>query len=251
MYMILFCKRRYGVLFGIFAMMLWQTGCAQVLVPGTIAGAGELYRYSTGNIAQQTFFGNPDQVIAAAEKALKKMNIELTGIDRSGTEAVVSAETAELKIRVELQPVTPTVTRVVINAAKNHVVKDKATANEILSQIQLAMETLKPPPRPHTRVFIQNGCGRVIRVAVYFQPATGENKTWQAIGWFSLDPGQRKHAVDTQNRFVYFYAKLVSGDRYFWSGNVYRVFKGKGYNFFEVDMGGRWIDFTQTFNCPP
>jgi len=241
----------YGALIGILALMLWQSGCAQVLVPGTIAGAGELYRYSTGNIAQQTLVGNPDQVISATQKALKKMNIELTGIDRSDTEAVVSAETAELRIRIELQPVTPTVTRVAVNAAKNHVVKDKATASEILSQIELAMRNSKPPTGHHTRVFIKNGCGRVIRVAVYFQPETEEKKAWQVGGWFSLDPGQRKHAVNTQNRFVYFYAELVSGDRYFWSGKFYRAFKGKDYRFFEVDMGERWIDFTQTFNCPP
>lgn len=243
-------KRSLAV-FGVLTVILWQAGCAQVLVPGTLAGAGELYRYSTANVAQQTLVGNLDQVVSATETAFEKMNIEFKGMDRSESEALLFGETAELEIKVELQPVTPTATRVVVNAAKNHLVKDKATANEVLSQIKLSLERKDPPPKAHTRVFIKNGCEWPIRVAAYFKPGTKGPPAWQTGGWFSLEPGQKRHAIDTQNRFVYFYAESTSGENYSWAGDNYQGFGGRDYGFFEVDTGGRWVDFTQTFNCRP
>ncbi len=249
--MISFGIQRYGILFGIMVLMLWQTGCAQVLVPGTLAGAGELYRYSTGNIAQQTLVGNLEQVVSATRKAFDRMNIEFKRMDRSERETALYAVTAELEITVELEPVTPTATRVVVNAAKNRFVKDKATAREILSQIELALKSRVSAPNTHTRVFIQNDCEQPIRIAVYFKPVADGEKTWQAGGWFSLAPGQRKHAIDTPNRFIYFYAESTSGKRYFWAGDNRQGFGGKDYGFFEVDMGEQWSDFTQTFHCRP
>ena len=45
---------------------IWlMAGCAEVPVPGTLAGGGEAYRYSTANVAKETFIGNVDQVTAA------------------------------------------------------------------------------------------------------------------------------------------------------------------------------------------
>ena len=61
---------------GMIGIIWLQAGCAQVVVPGTVAGAGELYRYSTGNVAKQTFVGNMKQTIDAARLALEKMSIE-------------------------------------------------------------------------------------------------------------------------------------------------------------------------------
>jgi hypothetical protein len=56
--------KTFTMLVGILGAMVLNTGCAQVLVPGTLAGAGELYRYSTGNVAQQTLLGSLDQVVS-------------------------------------------------------------------------------------------------------------------------------------------------------------------------------------------
>ncbi len=240
---------RFIALIGILSMTLFSTGCAQVLVPGTLAGAGELYRYSTRNVSRQTFVGNIDQVISATKMAFERMNIESKGMDRSESEALLYAETDKLEIKVELQPVTPIVTRVTVNASKNHLVKDKATADEILSQIKRSLETITPVSRTQSSVFIENGCGWPIRVAAYFKHGKEGTQRWQTGGWFFLDPGQKKHVIDTQNRFVYFYAECTSGEAYFWAGHNYRDFNGKDYGFFEVDMGDQWIDFTQSFHC--
>ena len=62
---------------GMIGIIWLQAGCAQLVVPGTVAGAGELYRYSTGNVAKKTFVGDVKQVIDASTLALEKMGIEL------------------------------------------------------------------------------------------------------------------------------------------------------------------------------
>ena len=33
-------------------------GCAEVVIPGTIAGGGEIYRYTNDNVAKRTFVSN-------------------------------------------------------------------------------------------------------------------------------------------------------------------------------------------------
>ena len=52
-------------------------GCTEVVVPGTMAGGGEYYRYTTSNIAKETLMGDVRDVTAAARSALKKMGIAL------------------------------------------------------------------------------------------------------------------------------------------------------------------------------
>ena len=128
---------------GMIGIIWLQAGCAQVVVPGTVAGAGELYRYSTGNVAKQTFVGDMKQTIDAATLALEKMSIELIETESISMDAetILYAETPEMEITLQLQPVTSTVTRVSIDTKKGQWAKDKATANEILSQIGQILET--------------------------------------------------------------------------------------------------------------
>ena len=239
------------MLMGIFSTMVLNSGCAQVIVPGTLAGAGEFYRYTTGNVAQQTLVGSLDQVASAAENALQKMKIDFTGIEQSETEALLHARTRELEIGIALHMVTSTVTRVKVNAVKNHVFKDKATAGEIIVQIKIFLEAENASPPVKNHVFIKNNCGWPIRVAVYFLQDIKGERTWRTDGWYFLDPEQRKHAADTENRLIYFYAEATAGEDYYWSGSNDQPFKGARYRFFEVDLGDQRIDFTQTFNCSP
>jgi hypothetical protein len=243
--------KAFTMLVGILSTMMLNTGCAQIIVPGTLAGAGELYRYSTGNVARQTLVGSLDQVVSASESALQKMEIDFIGIEQSETEALLHARTRELEIEIELQKVTPTATRAKVNAVKNHVFKDKATASEIIVQIKIFLEAENTPQPAYNQVFIKNNCGWPIRVAAYFLPDIEGERTWRTSGWYLLDPEQRAHAADTKNRFIYFYAEATAGEDYYWSGSNDRPFKGESYGFFEVDLGDQKIDFTQTFNCSP
>ena len=234
---------------GMIGIIWLQAGCAQLVVPGTVAGAGELYRYSTGNVAKKTFVGDVKQVIDASTLALEKMGIELIETESKGEETILYAETPEMEITIQLQPVTSTATRVTIDTKKWQWAKDKATANEILSQIGLILETGIESQKRLSRVYVKNECDRSIKVAIYYLAGPEGSQAWGARGWFFITSGTRKQIAETDNRYVYLYAESSSGKKFRWTGDEFQIFKGKPYGFFKIDMGQKLIDFTQTLTC--
>ena len=225
------------------------SGCAQILIPGTMAGAGELYRYSTGNVAKETFYGDMDTVTAAAKTAFKKLDIELTGVEEKTDETVLLGSTPELKITVKLEPVTTKSTRATATATKNHVIKDKPTGEEILTQMELALKAGQKPVRQHSAVYAKNECGRPIQVVIYSLTGPKGHESWNTRGWFFMEPGAKKLLVNTHNYYVYIYAESTTGEKLLWSGESYHNFNGKPYGFFKVDLGDTFTDFTQSFTC--
>jgi len=226
-----------------------MAGCAEVLLPGTLAGGGEAYRYSTVNIAKKSFIGNVDQVTLATRKSLDKMGIQLQSISTEEIQTEINASTTELDITIVIKPITAKTTKVSVNAVKGYVFKDKATAVQILDQILLVLEDHTAPEAIFSRVFVRNHCHRPIEVIVYYLDGHGEPQTWQTRGWFSLDPGQKKHVADTHNRYIYFYGETPFDDKFTWTGDMVHWFEGKHYPFFKVDLGTAIKDITQSFNC--
>jgi hypothetical protein len=234
------------------AVISWvwlMAGCAEVIVPGALAGGGEAYRYTAANVAKETFMGNVDQVTAATRSALQKMGIQLHSISTEEDQTEVSASTAELKITIEMNPITAKTTMVSVNAVKDYVIKDKATADEILDQIQLALKSQSAKGRSFPRVFVQNYCRHPIEVVVYYLAAQTGPGSWQTRGWFSLKPDEKKHIVNTHNRYIYFYGESPHNNQLTWTGDMLHWFEGNRYPFFKVDMGTALEDFTQPFTC--
>ncbi|HIJ54888.1 MAG TPA: DUF3568 family protein [Deltaproteobacteria bacterium] len=234
---------------GIIGIIWLQAGCAQMVVPGTVAGAGELYRYSIGNMAKRTFVGDMKQTVDAAKSALEKMGIELVETSSKDAETILYAETPEMEITLQLQPVTSTTTHVSIDTKKGQWAKDKATANEILSQIGQILENETASRKRFSRVYVKNECGRPIQVAIYYLVGPEGSQVWGARGWFFITPGTRKQIAETDNRYVYLYAESSSGKKFRWTGGEFQIFKGKPHGFFKIDMGQKLIDFTQTLTC--
>jgi uncharacterized membrane protein len=224
-------------------------GCAEVVVPGTLAGGGEVYRYTTDNVAKRTFVSTVSQVTAAAHGALKKMNIQYLSTSPGVSETEMKASTDELDITISLTPITTTATRVDVDAVKDRVFKDRATAAEILYQIALELEHGSAPDKAFPKVFVKNDCLRAIDIVVYYLAADNGPESWQTRGWFSVEPGQKKHVADTQNRYIYFYGEMRSANKRIWNGNFPQWFEGRHYDFFKVDMGTHLVDFTQSFSC--
>jgi len=229
--------------------MLLLAGCASVVVPGTIAGAGGYYQYSTDNVAQNTLIGNVNQVAASAKRALKKLNMNLQSVDTENSETVIRATTSELTISIDIEAITNTATKVSVNAVKDYVIKDKATAAEILFQIRIELDNQSQLQIHAGRVYIKNDCDRTIDVAIYCLAETDKLRTWQTRGWFSLVPGQKKHVADTRNRYIYFYGKTRSENSIRWAGEYVHRFEGNRYEFFKVDIGAALGDYTQSFHC--
>jgi hypothetical protein len=226
-----------------------MAGCAEVLVPGTLAGGGEAYRYSTANVAKETFIGNVDQVTVATRSALQAMGIQMQSISTDEAETEITASTAELDITIELKPITSNTTKVSVSAVEDYVLKDKATADEIIDQIQLALDSKSSPDVSLPRVFVKNHCRHPIELIVYYLAGQTGPESWQTRGWFSLDPGQKKHVADTHNRYIYFYGETPPNNKLTWTGDMLHWFEGNRYPFFKVDMGTTLEDFTQSFNC--
>ena len=234
---------------GLFCLVGLLAGCAEVIVPGAFTGASEVYNYSTSNVVKKTLMGDAGQVKAATKSALKKMDVRFESMQTKETETEIKASTTELDITITITPVTTATTKVKVNAVEDHVFKDKATAAQILTQIEAELNRKPDPPNRFPKVFVKNECYRTIDVIVYYLDGKNGPSAWQTRGWFSIDPGKKKHVVDTHNRYIYFYGETFSDQKKIWTGDLPQWFEGKRYRFFKVDMGTNLEDFTYTFDC--
>lgn len=234
---------------GWFSLIWLMAGCAEVVVPGAFTGAGEAYHYTTDNVAKKTLMGDVGQVKAATRKALTRMDVHFHSMKTEGYETEIEASTSELDIIITIEPVTSVTTRVEVNAIEDEVFKDRATAAQILFQIEAELSRKPLPKNNFPSVFIKNDCHRAIDVIVYYLDGKNGPAAWQTRGWFSVDPGKKKHVVDTHNRYIYLYAESPSGKKKIWTGDLPQWFEGKRYQFFKVDMGTDLEDFTYAFNC--
>jgi hypothetical protein len=126
--------------------MLFLTGCGALpialtaLIPVVVSGAGGGVAYTITNIAYKTFSYPINEVEAANHKALGKMHIVV--VERSEEEdwVQIAAVTKRLRIYISLEQITPTTTKIKVNAKRGMVFKDKATATEIIEQTERILE---------------------------------------------------------------------------------------------------------------
>jgi len=80
------------------------------------------------------------QVENAVRAALKKMGIKETGSKKIERGIEISATTPKLKIDIELERITNKTTKISVDAKKNVLLKDSATAAEIIEQTERILE---------------------------------------------------------------------------------------------------------------
>ncbi|MFH2218355.1 MAG: DUF3568 family protein [Pseudomonadota bacterium] len=107
------------------------SGCAAIALTGVGVGAS----YTLSNVAYRSFSSPVDRVHPAAIAALKKMDIEVIDDSESEDGRTITAATKELDIVINLEEVTPQTTQVKVDARKRFILKDKATAAEIINQV--------------------------------------------------------------------------------------------------------------------
>jgi uncharacterized membrane protein len=67
-------------------------------------------------------------------------------------------------------------------------------------------------------VHFTNGYNRRVQVAIaFYQPSC--SKLWGTRGWWIIEPGGSKYVINTNNRYMFFYAESVSDGRV-WAGDV-------------------------------
>jgi len=107
------------------------SGCTAVALTGAGVGAS----YTLSNVAYRSFSSPGDQVHHATIDALKKMDIKIIDDRKSEDGRTITAATKELDIVINLEEVTTKTTQVKVDARKRVVLKDKATAAEIINQV--------------------------------------------------------------------------------------------------------------------
>jgi hypothetical protein len=108
-----------------------------------VSGGAAGVNYSVTNNAYKTISYPFADVEAALNKALKKMDIKETKRQKEEGKVSVAAVTRDLDIHIDLEKVTPTVTKIEVNAKKGGFIKDKATATEIIVQTEKNLEVKK------------------------------------------------------------------------------------------------------------
>ena len=120
-------------------IVLLASGCASILLAGASGGAA----YTITNVAYKTVSFPIGQVENAAHRALKKMGIKESGKKKIENGVEISATTAELMIYIELERITGKTTKISVDAKKGAILKDAATAAEIIEQIETILEGRK------------------------------------------------------------------------------------------------------------
>ena len=121
--------------------LLALTGCVEML--GVLgSGASMASDYILKSSASKTISHGFNRTKKALLIALRKMEIfvdEAVEIE-DGEEIVAKAE--DLEIKIQLKEITPKVTRITVVAGKNIILRDKATAQEIVYQTNKVADDL-------------------------------------------------------------------------------------------------------------
>lgn len=120
------------------------TGCVAapvallpVALPALISGAGGGISYTFTNIAYKTTTFPAEDVKEATLKAFEKMSIKLKWVKDKKNSIKIKGLTRKLTIIVNLDKMTPTLTKIQVNAKRHIFLKDKTTAYEIIYQTEL------------------------------------------------------------------------------------------------------------------
>lgn len=126
--------------------LLMLTGCAAapiallpVALPALISGAGSGISYTFTNIAYKTTSKPMEEVERALLVALGRMSLEVKKLKEEKNSVVVRTKTRKHDIIISLERLTPTLTKIRVNAKRFLFIKDKTTAFEIIFQTERAL----------------------------------------------------------------------------------------------------------------
>ncbi|UCD72298.1 MAG: DUF3568 family protein [Syntrophobacterales bacterium] len=117
-----------------------HAGCeyaATTALTGVSVGVAYLYT----NAGEKTVCFDIERMAKATLLALKKMGISICNKTKAKRERNIQAKTKDLNISIELKEITHKSTKIKV-IARNGIIKDKATALEIIHQTVEAAESL-------------------------------------------------------------------------------------------------------------
>lgn len=115
------------------------SGCAAVGLTALGVGAAVGVNHTLNGIVYKTFTEPLPKVKQAALTALKQMEIPVEKVEKTSQGEVIRAKAANRTIQVEFESLTPKTTRMRVVADSEGLIKDSATATEIILQTERAL----------------------------------------------------------------------------------------------------------------
>jgi len=123
-----------------FTIVPFLSGCAPVVVVGAAgAGAAGIY-YTVSDSAYKTFTHPYKRVREALFEASRNMGIEMKSYVPISDGETFQGSTPQLKIEVTIRKITDKTTKVDVDVRKEVLIKDKATATELLLQMDRVLQ---------------------------------------------------------------------------------------------------------------
>jgi hypothetical protein len=115
------------------------SGCVAVGLTALGVGSAVGVNHTLNGIVYKTFSEPLPKVKRATLTALKQMEIPVDAVEKTKQGEVIKAKAANRLIEVEFEALTPKTTRMRVVADSDGLVKDSATATEIILQTERAL----------------------------------------------------------------------------------------------------------------
>jgi hypothetical protein len=138
------------------AVTVLATGCTGIELPALgaaalSAGMGNAVRagteYTMTGTAYRTFSLSLEDLVGVTRRTLERMELPITEAEAHDERLTLRAEGIERTVRLTFTPISPTVTRLGISVKQGLVRRDRATASEIVTQIEQSVLLLKSARR--------------------------------------------------------------------------------------------------------
>jgi uncharacterized protein DUF3568 len=121
---------------GIMVALGTASGCVAVGATALGVGAAVGVNHTLGGIVYKTFTEPLPKVKRATLTALKQMEITVASIEKTKDGELIKAKASNRAIEVQFESLTPKTTRMRVVAESDGILKDSATATEIILQTE-------------------------------------------------------------------------------------------------------------------
>ena len=132
-------RRTAARLLPLVGVAVLTSGCAAVGLTALGVGAAVGVNHTLNGIVYKTFSEPLPKVKRATLTALKQMEIPVDAVEKTQQGEVIKAKAANRLIEVEFEALTPKTTRMRVVADSDALIKDSATATEIILQTERAL----------------------------------------------------------------------------------------------------------------
>lgn len=124
---------------GWIAILILGSGCTAVGVTALGVGGAVGVSHTLNGIVYKTFTEPLPKVKRAGLTALSQMDISVETIEKTEEGEIIHAKASNRTIEVQLEAITRKTTRMRVTADSDGIVKDSATATEIILQTERAL----------------------------------------------------------------------------------------------------------------